>query len=73
MACKLKLSHEEMLEALRDHYDGYHFAWPSPDVFNPYSLLNAFAKGRMDYFWFDSGTPTYLLKMLEKFGVKPSD
>lgn len=27
----------------------------------------------MDYFWFDSGTPTYLLKMLEKFGVKPSD
>lgn len=73
LASKLNLSHEEMLEALRDHYDGYHFAWPSPDVFNPYSLLNAFAMGRLDYFWFDSGTPTYLLKMMERFDVKPSD
>ena len=73
LAGHLELSREETIQELKDHYDGYHFAWPSPDVFNPYSLLNAFAKGRMDYFWFDSGTPTYLLKMLEKFGVKPSD
>ncbi|MDE8698380.1 AAA family ATPase, partial [Bacteroides cellulosilyticus] len=59
-------------EKLKDNYDGYHFTWPSPDIYNPYSLLNAFADGKMDTYWFGSGTPTYLLEMLNKFGVLPS-
>ncbi len=68
----LQLTREETIQALKDHYDGYHFCWPSPDVFNPYSLLNCFAKQKLDAFWFGSGTPTYLINMMRKFGVLPS-
>ncbi len=72
LANKLELSHEETVEELKKHYDGYHFTWPSPDVFNPYSLLNCFAKQVMDYFWFGSGTPTYLIHKMREFHVLPS-
>ena len=40
LAKEQELTHEETIEKLKEHYDGYHFAWPSPDIFNPYSLLN---------------------------------
>ena len=63
----------QALEVLREFYDGYHFAAQSPDIFNPYSLLNAMAAGSLDYYWFSSGTPTYLIEMLKKFQVMPSD
>lgn len=72
LAARMKLPRVEVLEKLKDNYDGYHFTWPSPDIFNPFSLLNAFADGKMDSYWFGSGTPTYLLEMLNKFGVLPS-
>ena len=58
---------------LKENYDGYHFTYPSPDIYNPFSLLNAFADGKFGSYWFGSGTPTYLIKMLEKFGVEPSE
>ena len=70
-AGKLGMTSEKALEALKDNYDGYHFAWPSPDVYNPYSLLNAFSDGRLDSYWFGSGTPTYLIEMLRKYHVMP--
>ncbi len=73
LAKKLSLTREEMLNKLREYYDGYHFAKHSPDVFNPYSLLCAMAKGQLDYYWFASGTPTYLIEMLKKFNVTPSE
>ena len=63
---------EETFALLREYYDGYHFADKSPDVFNPFSLLNALAKGKLDYYWFASGTPTHLIEMLKKFHVMPS-
>ena len=63
---------DEALESLRVQYDGYHFAWPSPDVFNPFSLLNAFLDKRLKSYWFESGTPTFLIEMLRKFNVVPS-
>lgn len=44
LAEKMGKSREQMLESLREFYDGYHFAAQSPDIFNPYSLLNAMAK-----------------------------
>ena len=69
---KLRLSREETIAELKNHYDGYHFCWPSPDVFNPFSLLNCFADGKMDSYWFGSGTPTYLIHKMREFGVKPS-
>ena len=73
LAEKMGKSREQMLESLREFYDGYHFAAQSPDIFNPYSLLNAMAKSKLDYYWFSSGTPTYLIEMLKKFQVMPSE
>ena len=70
---KLGKSQEETVAALRNNYDGYHFTWPSPDIYNPYSLLNAFSDGKIDAYWFGSGTPTYLIEMLRKFKVKPQE
>ena len=73
LAEHLELSREETIQELKNHYDGYHFTWPSPDVFNPYSLLNCFADGRMDDYWFGSGTPTYLINMMRKYEFLPAD
>ena len=73
LAAKLNISPEEVLLKLKENYDGYHFTYPSPDIYNPFSLLNAFADGKFGSYWFGSGTPTYLIKMLEKFGVEPSE
>ena len=73
LAEKLKLTREQTIERLKEHYDGYHFAWPSPDVFNPYSLLNCFAEKKLGAYWFSSGTPTYLINMLRKFDVLPTN
>ena len=72
LAAKLGISREDTIQTLKDNYDGYHFCWPSPDVFNPYSLLNCFADGKMNAYWFGSGTPTFLINMMRKFGVRPS-
>ena len=72
LAGRLNVNRKEVVKKLKDHYDGYHFTWPSPDIYNPFSLLNAFADGRLDSYWFGSGTPTYLIEMLNKFGVLPS-
>ena len=65
-------THDEVLRQLKQNYDGYHFSWPSPDIFNPFSLLTAFAKRKIGSYWFASGTPTYLIEMMRKFGVAPS-
>ena len=72
LAGHLELSREETIQELKNHYDGYHFCWPSPDVFNPYSLLNCFADGKLRAYWFGSGTPTYLIEKMREFHVLPS-
>ena len=73
LAKKLEITPEEALMKLKENYDGYHFTSPSPDIYNPFSLLNAFADGKFGSYWFGSGTPTYLINMLKKFGVEPSE
>ena len=70
---KLGKTKEDTLVLLREYYDGYHFSEQSPDIFNPFSLLNAMSRGKLDYYWFASGTPTYLIEMLNKFHVMPSE
>ena len=70
---KIGKTKDETLTALREYYDGYHFSEDSPEIFNPFSLLNAMTKGKLDYYWFASGTPTYLIEMLNKFQVMPSE
>ncbi len=72
LAEKMLLTREETIEKLKENYDGYHFTWPSPDVFNPFSLLNCLADGKTKAYWFGSGTPTYLINMLRKFNVLPT-
>ncbi|MDE5807270.1 MAG: ATP-binding protein [Muribaculaceae bacterium] len=57
---------QETREMLRLNYDGYHFADVSPDVYNPFSLMNVFAKMRMGSYWFESGTPSYLVRLIER-------
>ena len=68
-----KLSREEAIAKLKENYDGYHFSPVSPDVFNPYSLLKCFDEKNFGAYWFASGTPTYLINMMKKFEVLPSD
>ncbi len=68
-----KWTYDETVRLLAQQYDGYHFTWPSPHIFNPFSLLNAFARKRIDNYWFASGTPTFLIEMLRKFNVAPTD
>ncbi|MDD6894937.1 MAG: AAA family ATPase, partial [Prevotellaceae bacterium] len=67
-----QITREEAIAGLKQQYDGYHFTWPSPDVFNPFSLLNAFQDHDYTNYWFSSGTPTYLIEMLRKYNVVPS-
>lgn len=69
---KRRMSKEEVLEKLKENYDGYHFSAFSPDVFNPFSLLNCFSTGKFGAYWFTSGTPTYLINMMRKFKVVPA-
>ena len=73
LAESLELTREETVQELKGHYDGYHFTWPSPDVFNPFSLLNCFADGELNAYWFGSGTPTYLINMMRKYDFLPTD
>ena len=64
LARKLKLSYEDTVKRLKKRYDGYHFGEEMIGIFNPFSILNCFNAMRMSDFWFSSGTPTYLVRLL---------
>jgi len=51
---------------LGEYYDGYHFTHNSIGIYNPFSLLNAFARKKFGSYWFETGTPTYLVNLLKK-------
>ena len=55
---------EQMRQYVKNFYDGYHFSAKMTDVYNPFSLLNAFGNSTLDYFWFSSGTPSYLIRLM---------
>ena len=57
---------EQMKAELKLRYDGYHFCDKLTDIYNPFSLLNVFAKMKIKDYWFSSGTPSYLLRLLSK-------
>ena len=58
---------EQMHERLKQQYDGYHFSEESPEVYNPYSLLKCFLQKKITNYWFESGTPTYLIRQMQHF------
>ena len=73
LAERYKLTSEQIVKKLKDNYDGYHFTWPSPDIFNPFSLLTCFAKKKIGSYWFGSGTPTYLINMMRQYNTLPTE
>lgn len=72
LAKEMGKTREKTINSLTNYYDGYHFSWPSPDIYNPFSLLSAFAAKEIKAYWFTSGTPTYLLEMMRKFDFLPT-
>lgn len=58
---------EVIADKLKTRYDGYHFSEKSPDIYNPYSLLSAFANKRIANYWFETGTPTFLIRLMQQF------
>ena len=67
LADRYRCTKEEMTDRLKLQYDGYHFCDGSEDIFNPYSLVNAFLSKRIGYYWFGSGTPTFLFEEMKRF------
>ena len=64
MAKEFKVDIEEMRKMLKQQYDGYHFSPAMQDIYNPFSLLNAFDMKMLRDYWFATGTPTYLIRLL---------
>ena len=71
LADKNGLSYNDACEALARKYDGYHFTENSPDIYNPFSLINALADRKLYNYWFGTGTPTILTKLIKKHRMEP--
>ena len=67
LAKHYEMSCDEMKMMLKSRYDGYHFSDKSSDIYNPYSLFSAFTNQKVSNYWFETGTPTFLIKMMRKF------
>ncbi|MCQ2335648.1 MAG: ATP-binding protein [Paludibacteraceae bacterium] len=71
LADKLRCSYDDAVSKLTENYDGYHFSSGvddvMTDVFNPFSLINAFSAKSIRQYWFSSGTPTFLFEQLKMF------
>lgn len=65
LAARNRMTVEAAREELRRRYDGYHFIEESEGVYNPFSLLSTFGKMRFGSYWFETGTPTYLVQLLQ--------
>ena len=66
MAAANKISKNECYAKLKDYYDGYHFCEGSEDIYNPFSLLSALRKKRFSDYWYETGTPTFVVKALKR-------
>ncbi len=66
MASRYDCSKEEMYARFKRQYDGYHFSEEMLDVFNPFSVLNALSEKKLKDYWFVTGTPTYLMKLIDR-------
>ena len=69
LADRYHCSKEEMIDMLKLNYDGYHFSSESDDIFNPFSLMSAFVSNWVDFYWFSSGTPTFLFESMKRFNT----
>ena len=62
------MTEEEAKAKLKELYDGYHFNEDCVDIYNPFSILNTFAKKRFGDYWFETGTPTFLVELMKGCG-----
>jgi hypothetical protein len=60
---------DQVISELKQRYDGYHFSEESDGVYNPFSLLYAMDTKRLGNYWFTTGTPSFLVRMLKKFNT----
>lgn len=60
------MTYDEICAKLQEYYDGYHFTHNSIGMYNPFSLLNTFKYNEFGSYWFETGTPTYLVELLKK-------
>lgn len=65
LASAYDMSEEQIVQRLRRQYDGYHFSSGKTGVYNPFSLLNCFDRQQIENFWFATGTPSYLVRLLQ--------
>ena len=73
MAELMHITLEDVRQEIKRMYDGYHFSEAMTDIYNPYSLLSALDKRRIEEFWFRTGTPTYLIKLMRHFNEDMDD
>ncbi len=73
IAANEELTSEEIKEELRRNYDGYHFSPLSPDIYNPFSLINVFANGVLGDYWYRTGTPDFLVKVVRRLNMPFKD
>lgn len=66
------MTYGEALAKLREQYDGYHFEYDTPGIYNPFSLLSTLSKRKYRDYWFETGTPTFLVRMLQQGGYNLS-
>ena len=66
LAAARGMTNEETCIELKECYDGYHFTHNVPGIYNPFSLLNTFSKLEFGNYWFETGTPTYLVELLKR-------
>lgn len=66
LAAAQGMTYEEACNELRVCYDGYHFVENTEGIYNPFSLLNTFKYKKFDNYWFETGTPTYLVELLKR-------
>jgi hypothetical protein len=66
LATANSMTYDEAITEMRKNYDGYHFSKLSEGIFNPFSILNALADKEFAHYWFETGTPTFLIKLLER-------
>lgn len=71
MAAEQEMTEEECLDKLAKTYDGYHFSQKGESVYNPFSLLNAFDEKDFGSYWFETGTPTFLVNKLKASDFTP--
>lgn len=67
LAREYECTPEEIHAKLKRQYDGYRFSEVSPDIYNPFSLLKCFLQRKLANYWFDSGTPTFLIRQMQHF------